>query len=66
MGMVKARNRIEGRGMGKLNEKIEFLKEIDGVLMYLIKQKELTKSAHSPEKINVELFARFETRFLYQ
>ena len=34
--------------------------------MYLIKQKELTKSVHSPEKENVELFARFETRFLYQ
>ena len=34
--------------------------------MNLIKQKELTKSAHSPEKVNVELFARFETRFSYQ
>ena len=31
MGMVKASIRIEGRGKGKLNEKIEFLKEIDGV-----------------------------------
>ena len=34
--------------------------------MYLIKQKELTKSINSPEKVNVELFARFETRFLYE
>ena len=34
--------------------------------MYLIKQKELTKSLNSPEEVNVELFAGFETRFLYQ
>ena len=34
--------------------------------MYLIKQKKMTKSVHSPEKVNVELFARFETRSLYQ
>ena len=34
--------------------------------MYLIEQKELTKSINSPEKVNVELFARFETRSSYQ
>ena len=34
--------------------------------MYMIKQKELTKSLNSPERVNVELFARFETRSLYQ